>query len=56
MFGLCLERPLAVTLAPREHLAQLWLPWDEAAAKVFSPSNAEALRLLPQKLAAATQA
>ncbi|OQS38070.1 dihydroneopterin triphosphate diphosphatase [Chromobacterium haemolyticum] len=51
VFGLCLERPVAVTLAPREHLAQQWLPWDEAADKVFSPSNAEALRMLPQKLA-----
>jgi dATP pyrophosphohydrolase len=47
VFGLHLPRPLPVTLAPGEHLAWRWLPWDKAAAKCFSPSNAEAIRLLP---------
>lgn len=50
VFGLCVPAPVAVTLAPGEHVAQQWLPWDAAAGVVFSPSNAEALRLLPARL------
>ena len=38
----------AVTLAPDEHTAQLWLPCEAAAAKVFSPSNREAILRLPE--------
>jgi len=52
VFGLQLPAPLAVTLAPKEHLHYEWLPWREAADKVFSWSNAEAIRELPQRLAA----
>jgi dATP pyrophosphohydrolase len=37
-----------VTLAPREHLHSLWLPWREAADRCFSPSNAEAILQLPR--------
>ncbi len=43
VFGLCLPVPLPVTLAPREHLAWRWVPWQEAAQMCFSPSNAEAI-------------
>ncbi|OHX11486.1 dihydroneopterin triphosphate diphosphatase [Chromobacterium sphagni] len=50
VFGLLLDAPCEVTLAPREHLGYRWLPWEQAAALVFSPSNAEALRLLPHRL------
>jgi len=50
VFGLCLPRPLAVTLAPREHVRCEWLPWREAADRVFSWSNAEAIRDLPQRI------
>jgi dATP pyrophosphohydrolase len=50
VFGLRLPAPLPVTLAPREHLRYLWLPWEEAAARWFSPSNAAAIRLLPARL------
>ncbi|WP_029770742.1 dihydroneopterin triphosphate diphosphatase [Pseudogulbenkiania sp. MAI-1] len=50
VFGLLLPAPLPVTLAPDEHSRYQWLPWAEAADKVFSPSNAEALRLLPLRL------
>lgn len=50
VFGLKLPAPLPVTLAPREHLRYLWLPWQEAAARCFSPSNAAAIRLLPARL------
>lgn len=48
VFGLELPAPLPVVLAPREHLAFLWLPAGEAAAKCFSPSNAEAIRRLAE--------
>ena len=48
-FGLQLPAPLAVTLAPREHLRYEWLDWQAAADKVFSWSNAEAIRELPRR-------
>jgi dATP pyrophosphohydrolase len=50
VFGLKLPTPLPVTLAPSEHLNHQWLPWAEAANRCFSPSNAEAIRLLPARL------
>ncbi len=46
VFGLLLPEPRRVTLSPREHLNQLWLPWREAAEKCFSWSNADAIRRL----------
>jgi len=46
VFGLLIPEPVPVTVAPREHLDFDWLPWREAAEKVFSPSNAEAIRRL----------
>ena len=46
VFGLKLPAPLPVTLAPREHLRYVWLPWRDAAERCFSPSNAAAIRLL----------
>ncbi|HBU30104.1 MAG: dihydroneopterin triphosphate diphosphatase [Thiobacillus sp. GWE1_62_9] len=50
VFGLKLPAPLPVTLSPREHLRHVWLPWAEAAARCFSPSNAAAIRLLPTRI------
>ena len=50
VFGLRLPAAQPVTLAPREHLNYLWLPWEEAAARCFSPSNAAAIRLLSARL------
>lgn len=50
VFGLELPEPMPARLAPREHLNQLWLPWREAAEKCFSWSNADAIRLLPERL------
>jgi dihydroneopterin triphosphate diphosphatase len=46
VFALLLPEPVPVSVAPREHLSFVWLPWREAAEKVFSPSNAEAIRTL----------
>ena len=48
LFGLSVPEGTAVTLNPREHTAWRWLPWREAADACFSPSNAEAILLLPQ--------
>ncbi|MBA4710747.1 dihydroneopterin triphosphate diphosphatase [Aquitalea aquatica] len=50
VFGLQLAQPQSVQLAPGEHTAQQWLPWQQAAELVFSPSNAAAIRLLPSRL------
>jgi len=50
VFGLCVTSPLTVTLAPREHLQYHWLPWQEAADKCFSASNAEAILQLPNRV------
>lgn len=51
-FGLCVPEPLPVTLAPREHLQFQWLPWQAAAERCFSASNAEAVRQLVWRTAA----
>ncbi len=48
VFGLTVPHILPVRLNPREHLASLWLPWQEAAARCFSPSNAAAILQLPR--------
>ena len=48
VFGLQLPQEVAVELSPREHLSYQWLPWNEAADKVFSPSNREAILRLPE--------
>ena len=48
VFSLCVRCQSAITLSPREHTAHQWLPWLEAADRCFSPSNAEAILLLPQ--------
>ncbi|HEY6094687.1 MAG TPA: dihydroneopterin triphosphate diphosphatase [Gallionellaceae bacterium] len=43
VFGLELPSRLPVKISPREHLAFQWLPWQQAADKVFSPSNRAAI-------------
>jgi dATP pyrophosphohydrolase len=48
VFGLRVPAGTAVTLNPREHTGYRWLPWRAAADACFSPSNAEAILLLPQ--------
>jgi dihydroneopterin triphosphate diphosphatase len=50
VFGLEVPNPVAIQIAPREHLQYVWLPWDQAAERCFSWSNAQAIRLLPQRL------
>jgi dATP pyrophosphohydrolase len=49
VFSLCLPAPRPVVLSPREHLAWRWLPWRDAAALCFSPSNRAAILQLPER-------
>jgi dATP pyrophosphohydrolase len=51
VFGLCVPAGTPVTLNPREHTAYRWLPWRQAADACFSPSNAEAILMLPEFMA-----
>jgi dihydroneopterin triphosphate diphosphatase len=48
VFGLSVPADTPVRLSPREHLQHVWLPWQEAADRCFSPSNAEAVLMLPR--------
>ena len=48
LFGLCVPERVTPTLAPREHTDWQWLPYRAAADACFSPSNAEAILLLPE--------
>ena len=50
VFGLQVPREIDVTLAPREHSRYEWLPWRDAAERVFSWSNADAIRDLPRRV------
>jgi len=52
VFSLQLPQALPVTLAAKEHLQYVWLPWRDAADKVFSWSNADAIRELPERVSA----
>ena len=51
VFSLTLPETRPVVLSSREHTAWLWLPWQDAADRVFSWSNAQAIRELPQRMA-----
>jgi dATP pyrophosphohydrolase len=42
-FALQVPDDARVKLAPREHIAYEWLPYEDAAKKCFSPSNGEAI-------------
>ncbi len=48
VFGLCVPQRMPVVLSPREHTEAQWLPWQAAADQCFSPSNAEAILMLPR--------
>ena len=50
VFSLCVPPDTPVRLNPREHTASQWLPYLEAAEACFSPSNAEAVLMLPRFL------
>jgi dihydroneopterin triphosphate diphosphatase len=46
VFSLCVTPETAITTAPDEHRAWLWLPWDEAATACFSWTNRDAILML----------
>ncbi|QGZ62334.1 dihydroneopterin triphosphate diphosphatase [Paraburkholderia acidisoli] len=49
-FSLEVPAGTPVTLAPREHTAYAWLPYEQAAARCFSSSNSAAILQLPERL------
>lgn len=53
VFGFQIERQAVAMLDAAEHTAQLWLPWQDAMKKVFSPTNRDALWQLPRRVLAA---
>ena len=46
VFSIELPRRMPVVLAPDEHVASEWLAWPEAAARCFSWSNRDAIRIV----------
>ena len=46
LFGLELPSPLPIKLAPDEHVRYEWVDWREAATRVFSWTNVDALKRL----------
>ena len=48
VMSLCVPAGTPVVLSPTEHTAFQWLGWREAADLCFSPSNAEAILMLPR--------
>jgi dATP pyrophosphohydrolase len=49
LFGLTLPKPIKVRLAPDEHIGYEWVDWREAAKRVFSWTNVDALKRLGEK-------
>jgi dATP pyrophosphohydrolase len=49
VFGFLMPEVTVATLDPKEHIAQMWLPWQQAMEKVFSPSNRDAIWQLPKR-------
>ena len=50
VFSLCVPFGTQITLSPTEHSAFQWLPYRAAADACYSPSNAEAILMLPRFL------
>jgi dATP pyrophosphohydrolase len=51
VFGFLVDSATVATLDPAEHTGQLWLPWQEAMERTFSPTNREAISQLPRRAA-----
>ena len=49
LFGLELPSKLTIKLAPDEHVRYAWVDWREAAERVFSWTNVDALKRLGEK-------
>ena len=51
VFSLCVPSGTQISLSPHEHTAFQWMPYRDAADACYSPSNAEAILMLPRFLA-----
>ena len=49
LFGLELPEKLAIKLAPSEHIRYEWVDWREAAKRVFSWTNVDAIKRLGER-------
>jgi dATP pyrophosphohydrolase len=49
LFGLELPSQLPIKLAPEEHVRYEWVDWREAAKRVFSWTNVDALKRLGER-------
>lgn len=49
VFSLEIPAPQPVIIAPGEHTAYQWLPWQQAAERCFSWSNRDAILALAQR-------
>jgi dATP pyrophosphohydrolase len=49
VFSLEVGDRVPVTLAPREHIQHVWLPYEKAASLCFSHTNREAILELPAR-------
>lgn len=49
LFGLTLPTALPVRLAPDEHVRYEWVDWREAAKRVFSWTNVDAIKRLGER-------
>lgn len=49
LFGLMLPHTLPITMAPDEHVRYEWVDWREAAKRVFSWTNVDALKRLGER-------
>jgi dATP pyrophosphohydrolase len=49
IFGLELPAPIPIQLAPDEHIRYEWVDWREAAQRVFSWTNVDAIRKLGER-------
>lgn len=49
LFALCVPRDVKIKLAPREHVRYEWVDWREAAKRVFSWTNVDALKRLGER-------
>lgn len=50
VFSLEVPEDIAITLSEHEHRRFRWVDWHVAAEMVFSPSNADAIRQLPERI------
>jgi dATP pyrophosphohydrolase len=49
LFGLELPSQLSIKLSPSEHVRYEWVDWQEAAKRVFSWTNVDALKRLGER-------